>query len=526
MYFYILLALVAVIAIIMFRRATTPVVKLKPSDMFPWKGIVTDIIKKTNESKNARSHISNEQVSIVKELYNNLTEKFFKLLNVKTEKLAKFEEGQFEKIVKDISKVLSAELMEQAKLDLKDVKKLTKKNEALQKIGMPLLFGNFIVGGGPMGPNLYATYKKYKEELTPLLSFYYKGPAFPTQPPSEMGMKPIKPPTSKLPSDYFPYIGFVDSHLRSIMIPVKAGSFRSTTLKEKNIFKSYYDIHIKRFFEIMNNETGHLRVFNPNHFEQIFARSFGQINREMANRMVEKGREKETKLMRVIIPPLISKILKDHRIVKGNRGPDFYATFKNQILNLQPFLNVFYKGPPLPTVDPVASAAQAVLKCQKDEKDLQGRCVKIMCPFGSTMTGKHVNGSTECQTINENGKRRSVSSTYIHNSRLPERRSTPDSRPASSPRSSPISRPMSKPISKSVCSKHKKMKNGKCVRVICPLGTTHTGQILNRGNGFMHSCVNNRTKIVELIDNDKLPEATCLRYDSRGKCFQWGIPSL
>ena len=111
MFLYILLALVAVIGVIMLRRSTTPVVKLKPSDMFPFQGIMTDIIKKANESKDEKHHITKKEISFVKEFYDNSIEEFFKLLNAKTEKLAKFEEGEFEKIVKEVSKKLNDEIL-------------------------------------------------------------------------------------------------------------------------------------------------------------------------------------------------------------------------------------------------------------------------------------------------------------------------------------------------------------------------------------------------------------------------------
>lgn len=494
---YILALLAVIIVLIVYRRNTTPLeLKPVPSDFFPYKGIITDIIKKSNESKDVKHHISDKQVSFIKKFYNQVVVKFFNLLNPQTKDLIKFEEGQFEKIVASVGKVMNEELMAEDKAATPEAR--TMRQTTLGKIAMPILFGNFIVGG-PMGPNMHATYKKYEEDLKPLLNAFYKGPIIPTKAPAEMGMKQITP-TVKLPSIYFPYLGFIDKHLSSLMIPgERRNSFTGLSPNQINMFKTFYDKHVKEFFKILNFRTKNLRFFKPNQFEFIFQNSFFELNISLNKRTQQPKYAEETKLIRKVMPELVKALLKDKRIVKVNGVPDYYATFKNNLYKLQPFLREFYKGPPLPTESP--------LKCAKDEKKKNGRCVKIMCPKGETMTGNHWNGQTECRISQERRGRTTTSFQYYSNDVLPERVSRPTT-PASSPRPTPV------------CTKHEKMKNGKCVRVKCPLGTKHD-KIVRGAKGFMHSCIDENTGMASLTPNEKLHEAICTQYDSKGKCAKW-----
>jgi hypothetical protein len=498
MYLYVFALLAVIIAFIIYRRNTTPLeLKPIPSDFFPYKGIVTDIIKKSNESKDVKHHISDKQISLVKKTYNETVIKFFKLLNPQTKDLLKFEEGQFEKIVASVRKVMNEEMIKEDKDSTAEDR--TMRQEALGKIVMPILFGNYVIGGR-MGPNLHATYNKYKEELLPLLNAFYKGPIIPTKAPAEMGMKPMPLPTVKLPSIYFPYLEFIEKHLHSIMLPGKRkNSFIGLSPDEKNKFKTFYDIHVKKFFDILNKRTKAIKFFKPNQFEGILQNTIFQISFELNQRSLIKAYAKEDKLIKKILPELIKKLLKDKLIIKENGLPNYYASFKKNMFQLQPFLKAFYKGPPLPTESP--------LKCAADEKKKNERCVKIMCPKGETMTGNHFNGQTECLRQFKTKFGSGSSGRYYSNDLLPERVSAPTT-PASSPRPTLI------------CTQHEKMKNGKCVRVKCPLGTKHD-RIVRGPKGFLHSCIDENTGMVSLTPNEKLHEAICTQYDSKGKCAKW-----
>ena len=674
MYFlYIFLALVASVAAIVMYRLNTKIDKPKPSDFFPWKGIATDIIKKAQKNPDTKDKLTDEDILMLKNLFDNTAEKFFKLLNKKTEKLTKFEDGQFEKILQKVSKKINEHYMEKNKIDpndSKDVKALKeRRNKLIFGFMMAIAFGNYLVGGGPAGPNLYATYDKYKEELKPMLDIFYKGPAFPTGPPAEMGMKPVSPPMGMAravvmePSEYFPYVGFIDNLLNPILIKNERGFFQIDE-EQKNVFKLFYNFHVKKMFKYMNKETKNLRSFNPTQFEKILQSVIRKINDDLMKRIKDPRFKDETKLIQQIMPQLFRKILGSKRMVRRNYGgmigfaTDFYATYRKEMSNLQPLLRAFYKGPPIPQSGPpiktckkdeklknercvkimcpnggtmtgkhrigqteckisrnnglggIATSIQYYNNislpervsrptsrspsptCKKDEKLKNGRCVKIMCPSGGTMTGNHWNGQTECRISQERRGRTTTSFQYYNNNFLPERVSTPTSRspsptckkdeklkngrcvkimcpsggtmtgnhfsghtecktlyqrkgrtfssfqwlnnnslpervstPTSRSPSPPTSRSPSPPTSRPsspICAQNETLKNGKCVRVSCPLGYKHTGQILKRGKTFMHSCVNTKTGMAELIPNEALPEAKCIQYTSRGTCAIWG----
>jgi hypothetical protein len=168
----------------------------KPSDFFPWQGIITNIIEKLNESGNKDDKISEIEVNNIKNFYNKSVIKFFELLNLKTTKIIKFVPEEVEQIFSEVIKQLIIELKSDEKyLSIDIVKSI--------EIGMPKITKYFLSDNywirGTVGINFYATYKKNKNKLKPLLDLYYKGPPLPTEPPFYSNMKKIKcPPKHKL----------------------------------------------------------------------------------------------------------------------------------------------------------------------------------------------------------------------------------------------------------------------------------------------------------------------------------------